>query len=685
MINCDLDNYLKVYNDFSKFESFKNICDKIIKLDPQTCTISTKDSINHRIFDDKTYVELIINDINECSDILKKNDIIVVCETPLRYKFVKHKSIILDFSKVEYPLMMPLIIIEGCTKYDPNCINNFMLYIKLRKDFNNFYNNSMKTFITSLIQLIDNDDLTHKNNNIDIYEIIINQCINNIVNFSENAKSSQKLSVKKKPSSNGVGYATNGSSTWEINDYVNLKKNKQNIILNNFKTMNLYIKELHNTKLLVNYIDLFNSNEMFDITLPKYISTFLKNDISEIVDNFKIFEQIFSILSFFNDNILYFGFFDNEKNDLLMSIHKVSLQIKQYLQKASKLKIEVETAENLIISFYSLCDNIIENYIFYESNKMTALQTKNKIENHDIPNKNHITIENQNISNKNNITIEKKYSQNFENKLVNLYNYNELSGYFSPDTKNTNNKKGISKILKEITSLENSLPNTFSSCIFINIDESNVYNLECIITGPNDTPYDSGCFHFKFRLPFDYPSRPPLAKFMTVMLDSKEIVHYAGEPVPRFNPNLYNDGKVCLSLLGTWEGQKSETWNSGTSSLLQLMISIQASIFTSDPFYNEPGYDKYMNTPEGDHKNAKYNHNVKYYTMKYAILNQLKNPTITFRDQILDHFRLKKEYILKTCEEWVKNETVFNTNIEEYFRHDYQKIFDEIKNELNKL
>ena len=38
--------------------------------------------LSNEIFDDKTYVELIINDINECSDILNKNDIIVVCETP---------------------------------------------------------------------------------------------------------------------------------------------------------------------------------------------------------------------------------------------------------------------------------------------------------------------------------------------------------------------------------------------------------------------------------------------------------------------------------------------------------------------------------------------------------------------------------------------------------------------------
>ena len=35
----------------------------------------------------------------------------------------------------------------------------------------------------------------------------------------------------------------------------------------------------------------------------------------------------------------------------------------------------------------------------------------------------------------------------------------------------------------------------------------------------------------------------------------------------RFNPNLYNCGKVCLSLLGTWSGP---SWDPGTSTLLQV-------------------------------------------------------------------------------------------------------------------
>ena len=46
-------------------------------------------------------------------------------------------------------------------------------------------------------------------------------------------------------------------------------------------------------------------------------------------------------------------------------------------------------------------------------------------------------------------------------------------------------------------------------------------------------------------------------------------------PVLRINPNLYEDGTVCLSLLGTWSGKEdSEEWNVN-SNLLQLVVSIQ--------------------------------------------------------------------------------------------------------------
>jgi len=47
-----------------------------------------------------------------------------------------------------------------------------------------------------------------------------------------------------------------------------------------------------------------------------------------------------------------------------------------------------------------------------------------------------------------------------------------------------------------------------------------------------------------------------------------------GKGTVRFNPNLYNCGKVCLSLLGTWRGGPNEKWNEKTSTLLQVIIFI---------------------------------------------------------------------------------------------------------------
>ena len=44
----------------------------------------------------------------------------------------------------------------------------------------------------------------------------------------------------------------------------------------------------------------------------------------------------------------------------------------------------------------------------------------------------------------------------------------------------------------------------------------------------------------------------------------------------RFNPNLYRDGKVCLSLLGTFHGgDATEKWNPKTSSMYQVCMKRQ--------------------------------------------------------------------------------------------------------------
>ncbi len=121
----------------------------------------------------------------------------------------------------------------------------------------------------------------------------------------------------------------------------------------------------------------------------------------------------------------------------------------------------------------------------------------------------------------------------------------------------------------------------------------------------------------------------------------------------RFNPNLYAEGKVCLSLLGTWSGGENEKWNAKTSTLLQVLVSIQSLILVEQPYFNEPGYEREMNTPAGDAHSRAYNDNIRAMTLRWAVLEQLRRPSAGFEEVIRTHFRVKRAELLRQCRTWL--------------------------------
>jgi baculoviral IAP repeat-containing protein 6 len=80
--------------------------------------------------------------------------------------------------------------------------------------------------------------------------------------------------------------------------------------------------------------------------------------------------------------------------------------------------------------------------------------------------------------------------------------------------------------------------------------------MKALIFGSEGTPYAHGAFIFDIYIPEEYPNKPPTVS----------IVSTKGKKI-RFNPNLYADGLVCLSLLGTWSGSSNENWNPNFSNI----------------------------------------------------------------------------------------------------------------------
>lgn len=127
----------------------------------------------------------------------------------------------------------------------------------------------------------------------------------------------------------------------------------------------------------------------------------------------------------------------------------------------------------------------------------------------------------------------------------------------------------IQRDLREIA--ESPLPG-----ILVAPDEASILVVHALVIGVEKTPYAGGFFHFIVRFGEDYPASPPRVRLLTT-----------GGGSTRFAPNLYANGKVCLSILGTWSGPG---W-SPSMSLSTVLVSIQSMLMTSDALRNEPGYE----------------------------------------------------------------------------------------------
>lgn len=204
--------------------------------------------------------------------------------------------------------------------------------------------------------------------------------------------------------------------------------------------------------------------------------------------------------------------------------------------------------------------------------------------------------------------------------------------------------------------------------IYYKHDETNILQGYAYICGPGDSQYIGGNYFFKFNFPCDYPHQPPIVEFMT------------NDGMTRFHPNMYRNGKICLSVLNTWRG---EQWT-GCQSIRTILLTI-ISIMDNFPLLHEPGFTMKQSEVYS------YNEIILYKNIDYCVcdviinINDSSNYYIhLFKDNIITEFKKKQLEILSILEKKkeepiIRIETgIYNLNIIIHWKNTYDK-FSTIK------
>lgn len=254
-----------------------------------------------------------------------------------------------------------------------------------------------------------------------------------------------------------------------------------------------------------------------------------------------------------------------------------------------------------------------------------------------------------------NTIIKKEKELSEYEKIFNKYKLTYVNSFKNYNDKQINlTNETIYKLQKEFKILKNGIILSENSNVFFVINNNDISQMRFIISGSKDTPYEYGLYIFDMFIDEGYPKNPPKVKFVN-------------NGNKRFNPNLYDTGKVCLSLLGTWNGHISEKWNSSTSTFLQILISIQSLILIEEPYFNEPGYERSIGTTNGIKKSEEYNSNIIVYNIDHTI-NDLLSDYLNNKDYnecseiIYEYFKFNKDKILESIDKSLEKIKKYSNN-----------------------
>ena len=447
----------------------------------------------------------------------------------------------------------------------------------------------------------------------------------------EKLKNENKNNYKK---TKGVGYGsdkTGDNKSWDINSYLEGKKSNSSqivviikLLINFFNTPNFEMNQ--------NIMKIFLESPI----LPSLESAYRGGTLLELskdADLYMNYLQLTVVLS--------------KNHSLIPLLLDISKDYKP---------IQTKSVYNLLALLYDgakIFMNCLKQNVKTEKTSEEKLKIAEEIINsYTIVSKNIKLYQSSSDQGKNyaeilKLPVEKSYPlllRDLAFDYMSMKNNNgNLVHYYSSNSSGEPTPTKAIRLAQEFADLPRALPCESTNSIYVRVDKDNMDYMKVLIIGSEGTPYSNGAFLFDVFFDNQYPNTPPKVTLMTT-----------GGGTTRFNPNLYANGKVCLSLLGTWRGQSTENWDPKISTLLQVLISIQSIIMSELVYYNEPSCESEMGTPSGEAKNEAYSNIVRYANIKYAMIEQIKKPSQGFEEIIRRHFYLKKSQILKEVKSWIE-------------------------------
>eukprot|EP00294_Goniomonas_avonlea_P003295 CAMPEP_0114542880 /NCGR_PEP_ID=MMETSP0114-20121206/2061_1 /TAXON_ID=31324 /ORGANISM="Goniomonas sp, Strain m" /LENGTH=478 /DNA_ID=CAMNT_0001727187 /DNA_START=68 /DNA_END=1504 /DNA_ORIENTATION=+ len=159
---------------------------------------------------------------------------------------------------------------------------------------------------------------------------------------------------------------------------------------------------------------------------------------------------------------------------------------------------------------------------------------------------------------------------------------------------------------------------------FVHTEDSAVDHWQVLVLGPSNSPYANAAFEMSMKFDASYPIQPPSCQWLTT--DCGRV---------RYGPNLYAGGKICLSILGTYSGEKWSAAMRGNSVILATQ-----SLMDDEPFSKEPGFEKAL-ASRGHPEALEYNDKLCHEVIRHAVCDQVEKALAGTLSSVFNQHRLE--------------------------------------------